>query len=310
MAGAGYQVTDNDTGNIVAEGTLDAKGYVRRSLPVPVNNVSYNFGSDAPTVSYLRQPVSNPEAPKVKKGWFGRMADGIAEAGSWTWGTVQGDFNEDQTVGQIATNAVITMIPVVDQIGDVRDIGANLKLLVWDKRYDDKWVWIALVLTLIGLIPVLGSAAKGVLKGVAHGLKKAGKVPLSWLIEILNKFHKGNAVKWLRELAADLPKHGVEVKKTFRDILKSLREKLTWLADRLPGAAGKQAQETVASIDEVAKIADEKIDEAVKELQDGLNKSLDEGVDFERKGATKTKNTRQQTDAEAGTLSARSSTGS
>jgi hypothetical protein len=36
----------------------------------------------------------------------------------------------------------------------------------------------------------------------------------------------------------------------------------------------------------------------VKELQDGLQTSLDEGVDFAQKGTTKTKNTRQQTDAE------------
>jgi len=299
VADAHYSVINSETGNVVAEGTLDTKGRARCILPVSVNNVSYNFHEDPPTIEYLIQPVPNPELAKVRKGWFDGMLDGIAEVGTWIWGTVQGDFNENQTVGQIATNAVITMIPIVDQVGDVRDIVANVKLLIWDKRYGDKWVWIALVLTLIGLIPVLGSAAKGVLKAVANGLKKGGTVPLKWLMEILNKFHKGNAVKWLRKLAAELPEHAVQVKKMFHDILMNLRDKMGRLADRLPGSLGKQAKETVESIDEVAKIADNKIDEAVKELQDGLNKSLDDGVDFERKGATKSNNTRQQTDAGA-----------
>jgi len=49
------------------------------------------------------------------------------------------------------------------------DIVANLKLLIWEKRYNDKWVWLALVLRLFGLIPVLGSMAKGILKIVAEG---------------------------------------------------------------------------------------------------------------------------------------------
>ncbi len=44
---------------------------------------------------------------------------------------IQGDFNEDPTVVQIITNAVITAIPVVDQVGDVRNIAAGVKMLAW-----------------------------------------------------------------------------------------------------------------------------------------------------------------------------------
>ena len=298
VAGARYRVTNDDDNSIVAQGTLDDNGYAWCELPISVNNVSYDFDEDPPTIEYLIEPIANPEQSKVQEGWFDRMADNIAAAGSWTWGVVQGDFNEDQTVGQVATNAVITMIPIVDQVGDVRDISANLKLLIWDKRYEDKWVWIALVLTLIGLIPTVGSAAKGVLKTVARALETGGKAPLKLLIEVLNKFHKGNAITWLRKLADDLPGYAATIKRKFQDILNTLRDKLKSLANMLPGSLGKQADDAVNSIDEVAKVADDKIDEAAKELQDGLNKSLDEGVDFEKKGATKSKNTREQTDAE------------
>ena len=298
VVGAHYRVINDDDGSVVAQGTLDSNGFARCSLPLNINNVSYNFYSDPPTLQYRIQPVVNPELARVSPGWLERMTTGISEVGSWTWGTIQGDFNEDPSFGQIATNAAITMIPIVDQFGDGRDILANLKFLIWDKRYDDKWVWLGVVAALIGLIPVLGSAAKCVLKELIRLLKKGGKIPLDLLINILNKFHKGNAVTWLRRLAAELPNHAVTMKRKFRDILISLKEKMRYLADNLPGSLGRNAEDVANSVDEVARIADGKIDEAVKTLQDGLNKSLDEGVDFERKGATQSKNTRVQQEAE------------
>ncbi len=170
VAGAHYRVVNNDTGGVVAQGTLDDNGYAFCPLPLSVKNVSYDFDKDPPTVAYLKKPVPNPELPKVKAGWFDRLADGIADRGSWVWGAIQGDFNEDQTVGQVATNAVITMIPVVDQVGDVRDIVANLKFLIWDKRYNDKWVWIALVLTLAFMFLEYKSIQKKIKKGVGKSL--------------------------------------------------------------------------------------------------------------------------------------------
>lgn len=298
VAGARYRVIDNDSEKIVAEGLLDNKGFAHCPLPMHVKNVSYNFFSDPPTVAYRKQPDLNPEYAKVKPGWYERMAGSISETGSWVWGTIQGDFNENQTVGQIAANAAITMIPIVDQAGDIRDLIANLKSLIWDKRYDDKWVWVAIVLTLIGLVPIIGSAAKGVLKTVAHGIRTGAKIPLDLLIDVINKFHKGNAIKWLRKLASDLPGHAKTIKETFKTFLANFRAKLVQLAERLPGVLGKQVKESIQSIDEIAKVADKNIDAAVKELQQGLNKALASGADFERKGTTKTKNTRIQREAE------------
>ena len=31
----------------------------------------------------------------------------------WIWGAIQGDFNENPTIGQIITNAAITAIPLL-----------------------------------------------------------------------------------------------------------------------------------------------------------------------------------------------------
>ncbi|HMU64693.1 MAG: EndoU domain-containing protein [Nitrosomonas sp.] len=298
VAGARYQVINNDDGSVVAEGVLNNQGFAHCSLPLHVTNVSYNFFSDPPTLEYRIQPVANPEQVKIKPGWLDRMAVGISNTGSWVWETVQGDFNENQTIGQVTVNSVITMIPIVDQAGDIRDIAAQIKFLIWDKRYNDKWVWIALVITLIGLVPVLGSAAKGVLKVVAKGLKEAGKIPLKQVIAVLNKFHKGNAVKWLRKLTSDLPNYGTKIKKDFLVLLLSLRRKLATLATYLPTSLSKRYDDLVRSIDEVTKVAEKKIDEAVNDLEKGLNKSLDEDVDFASKGTTKEENLLTQKQSE------------
>ncbi|ALM52434.1 hypothetical protein [Halomonas huangheensis] len=80
----------------------------------------------------------------------------------WIMETLQGDFNPNMTVGQIAANAALGMIPVVDQLLDVRDVVANCKELRQDTS--NQAAWLALMLTLVGLIPILGSAVKGVLK--------------------------------------------------------------------------------------------------------------------------------------------------
>lgn len=60
----------------------------------------------------------------------------------------------------------------------------------------------------------------------------------------------------------------------------------------------------VRSIDEVTKVAEKKIDEAVNDLEKGLNKSLDDDVDFTRKGATKEKPPRMQGERESSPLEA------
>ena len=48
------------------------------------------------------EPQANPELEKVEPGWTDRMLNGITGAAEWTWETVQGDFNEDQTYGHHA----------------------------------------------------------------------------------------------------------------------------------------------------------------------------------------------------------------
>ena len=102
--------------------------------------------------------------------WVASGKKDLSAAAEWIWEVLQGDFAEDQTTAQTMTGTVISMIPFVDQICDVRDIVANCRKINQDTS--NKWAWVALVLTLIGLFPTLGSLAKGSFKILfAYGRK-------------------------------------------------------------------------------------------------------------------------------------------
>ncbi|CAN7144733.1 hypothetical protein [Massilia sp. LjRoot122] len=111
----------------------------------------------------------------------------------WFWQAVQGDFNENRSTSQIVVDAAISMIPLVDQVCDVRDLIANCKKLREDTS--DTWAWVALALTLIGLVPFLGSFVKGVLKIFFAFVRRAGgnaiiaavDKAITWVVALLRR---------------------------------------------------------------------------------------------------------------------------
>lgn len=103
--------------------------------------------------------------------WIDSAGDNLAAAAEWIWEVLQGDFNEEQSNAQLITGIVISMIPGVDQLCDVRDVVANCRKINEDTS--NKWAWIGLTITLVGLIPVLGSLAKGCFKILVASSRKA-----------------------------------------------------------------------------------------------------------------------------------------
>lgn len=59
--------------------------------------------------------------------WVQSSRQDLAAAADWIWIVIQGDFAEDQSAAQIATGTVISMVPFVDQLCDIRDVVANCK---------------------------------------------------------------------------------------------------------------------------------------------------------------------------------------
>lgn len=130
----------------------------------------------------------------------------------WFWEAIQGDFNEERSTSQLVIDAAISMIPLVDQVCDVRDLIANCNKL--RKDHTDTWAWVALALTLIGLFPTLGSLVKGVLKIFfafvrrmgGNAVIKAVDLSMTWVITFLRRrdvqkylrIHKvDNVFSWL-----------------------------------------------------------------------------------------------------------------
>lgn len=134
---------------------------------------------------YLGQSSLNEAVTQMQ------MGPQVLEGVTWLAGALQGDFNKSPTTGQMITGGIVSMIPIVDQVCDVRDIVANCINLSDPKAREETENWIALGLTCIGFVPLAGSAAKTVGK---VALRNANK-----LIDLLKQ------MEWLE-------KHGKSLK--------------------------------------------------------------------------------------------------
>lgn len=145
----------------------------------------------------------------------------IDSAFDWLWGVLQGDFNEDQSTGQIVVGTVISMIPFIDQAADIRDLVANLINIRKEPR--DVWRWVLLIITLIGLIPSLGSALKGVFRLVIKFAKQGGDAgkALESILALLRGAGKGDPVRFLRTLPYD--QYARVVRTRFDDFMNGMR---------------------------------------------------------------------------------------
>lgn len=233
--------------------------------------------------------------------WVQSAKQDMSAAAEWIWVVIQGDFADDQSTAQTITSTVISMIPFVDQICDVRDVVANCKKINQDTA--NKWAWVALVLTLIGLFPTLGSLAKGCFKILfAYGRKsalrgtkaaldsdfwKASKPFVEAGIHKLNEFlarpevRKAlKALKWdnpYKELAKLARKLAGEINvgalmKAMDECIAALKQ-LTDLIQRWGTAAMKtQAGQLLAMVKRIREQANRKLAEVLAPVQHWINK--------------------------------------
>jgi hypothetical protein len=226
--------------------------------------------------------------------WLKSAKQDLNACAEWIWGVLQGDFNEDATTAQTVTSTVISMIPFVDQICDVRDVVANCKRINAEPK--ETWHWVGLALTLIGLFPTLGSLVKGCGKVMfasirkashASGTAKATSVAIDAAIRNLNTFLArpevrktlkalkiDNPYKYLskkvRELSAQVNTakllQAFDVAKDAADGMLSLVKK--WGSQALATRAGS----LVTLIAQVRKQADQMLGKALRPVQDILDK--------------------------------------
>lgn len=117
---------------------------------------------------------------------------------------ILGDFNENQMVSAQIVGGLISLIPVVDQVMDVRDVSGSLFQIHKHGGFaratlDQK---INLGFAAFGVIPEVGSAFKTVFKPL-YKQRKAMKGAMNGgvaMVERMLGHKKGGAVKWVRAL--------------------------------------------------------------------------------------------------------------
>lgn len=204
----------------------------------------------------------------------------------WFWKAVEGDFNEDRSTGQILVDAAISMIPLVDQLCDVRDLIANCRKLYRDTT--DGTAWIALSLTLIGLFPTLGSLVKGVLKIFFAFLRRAGGKEaaaavdgaMTWVITFLRRrevqkylsAHRVDEVfNWLAKEVKALRAH-VNVSALLAafdkaiNVVDGLVQKVAFLP-----SLGNKAKQVLMEIRQIRLKADAALAQALRPVQDMIS---------------------------------------
>jgi hypothetical protein len=202
-------------------------------------------------------PFTEPAPVADERYWFQKAADSVISGAEWIGEVGMGDFNENMTTAQIITNAIVTAVPVVDQVADARDLVANGKALIWDKRYNEIAVWVGVFACLIGLIPSLGSLAKGVIKIIWKNAGEMGRL----LIYINRALHKTgiariNGYRFVKELGESLAGKVDEVATKFDEFLNACRDKANFFG----------MTQVLATIEEVRAMARAKFQEVATEI--------------------------------------------
>lgn len=207
-----------------------------------------------------------------------------ADVSDWTWGTVQGAFNEKASFSQIIVDAVIGMIPVAGDVTAVRDLIATIIGLVDDpKKRESTWQWIILVVFVLALIPVFGGVAKGVgrivckvFEDASHMVGPARAKALAEgaqeVITFLNRIGAGHAERWLKNFrVAD---HQAAIMDKFNSVTTALYKTLGYIkqsAGRLmPTGMGQRIDGLRTGLQQLKVKGAEMIPLAIKEFDQDL----------------------------------------
>ncbi|NTS77899.1 hypothetical protein HR060_13650 [Catenovulum sp. SM1970] len=270
---APYRVVLSDGTELT--GHLDSNGQADIT-EVPTGQYQVYLGEDTREYQPIENTQPNPLYGKISPqaavqmvenndtSLLSEAGDLAATAGDWFWGALQGDFNENPSTSQIVVGTVISMIPVVDQIMDVRDICANVMVLTDDEDANDTAGWIAMALTGIGLIPVAGSAIKGVGKVIIKNADNA----LPAALAVLRKLGKGDPVKYLKNLDwADLTKQATDL----------VKEKIVALRDGLQACLNSWSVKWVLSdsAKDSLKHNIDKLNQIIPKVEQGIKQGID-----------------------------------
>ena len=158
---------------------------------------------------------------------------GVEGAKDFIVGALMGEFNDNPSLWQTLLDTAIGMIPIIGEVGDVRDLVAyTVKFTNTPDEKNDFWNWVGVAGASIGLIPVVGGAIKGVTKlarnaDMVKELRKLGPVITNTTVDFVRK----NDWQVLSRQSVNLFDKYLEV---VENIINKLNESILALKNLLP----------------------------------------------------------------------------
>ncbi|MDM8557389.1 hypothetical protein [Candidatus Parabeggiatoa sp. HSG14] len=286
---ASYKIKDSDNQELT--GFFSDKGIA--CVTVSEGQIEIECGEDTRDYKPNKEAQSNPiyasnltskqitqKEPTEKSGhWsivYDVLIDNVLEPIKLIWGIIQGDFNKEPTTFQIIANTVITMLPILDQVGDARDLTANIITLSDNAEREKIGNWTNLLITLIGCVPTFGSFLKGLFKAI---LKESGKLTKSTLLATSRSLGKGDPEKLLKQIDwEDYTKQSIN---TFENVIDKTKNVIQDL-DKLAGALSeeyakwfsKRLHSLLDSLESTKVMSKDKLSEAMNLYRKEIDKAL------------------------------------
>ena len=202
-------------------------------------------------------------------------ADGDGVAFPWRLlktlgGGLQGEFNEDPKFAEIGVDLGVSLIPVLDQVSDVRDLSAHVYYMTSRPgELSSSMRWVGLAFTLIGLFPEIGSAIKGVSKVLIRG----GRQAIQRVHDMMRSF--GLVAASLDELVAFLRRNWPPVARYGRELWFAKLAEVRQLLDLAPGLFRSRLQPLIDRVDLIRRLSGSKLDEAFRAIDGLVSRALE-----------------------------------
>ncbi|HIK32252.1 MAG TPA: AHH domain-containing protein, partial [Oscillatoriales cyanobacterium M4454_W2019_049] len=229
----------------------------------------------AATRTATERAISNQAS--IFKRLLDNFVKGLGNASNFVVGALMGEFNSEPSIWQTLLDTAIGMIPIVGEIGDVRDLIAYTKKFISNPaEIKDAWNWIGVVGAGLGLIPVVGGAIKGVTKVARNAdfvqeIRKLGPSIVDAIVDFTRK------ADWTA-LSSKSKKLFDRILSNVEDLLRKLNDGIRTFDDLLPQLGILQPNIDIDRLpDEVffTNIADN-----VRQLRRQASTKIDEGFTF------------------------------
>jgi hypothetical protein len=240
----------------------------------PISHPEAGRGAPGAPVHVQRQPVEGGGTePAQESSWTDTVWSVLSTIG----GGLLGEFNEDPGFAEIGVDLGVSLIPYLDQASDVRDVSAHLYYMTFRSgELERPMRWVGLAFTVIGLIPVIGSAIKGASKLLIGG----GQSALAHADEVLRLARQftGSVTSSIADFATDLQRAWPQIILDARARWDRKLADVQLLLNALPAAVRSQLSGLIEQVDAIERASQLHLGPAFDEINRVISPALQELV--------------------------------